>query len=449
MTLRRLAASLGVYLGLLAASSAHANPASVVPSGADPGNTVDLHFRLDYGYELDRSTLVREDAGDATDPLDPLPRHKDLAFRQFRHVLTPRAELAIYHDTWVYAALPLIITQARELELADGVAPESSTTLQDGFLPTEGFDARDPGTAPSGGLVFRGIGRKGIDQVHLGLGLGLMNQARDRTKPTWKLGGEVRLAVGKVMEFDALAPGANTAVGRGVHEVRVWTSVARRNGRIEGWFDVFWQIPFLVKKESLFQNGGFGSTNARPGQKAGSHAGLEIYALDDKTNGNTISLDLGGGVVGHFEGREYTEMWEVFALAGDSRVPGPLVLDSDPTDGEPTPFSHPGITNVENHLETSAHAAIRAKLGDYVRFAAGVDLVWKTDHLITFADAGLDLPQCGPGVGACEDDDNDVVNPETREVNPLHAPLIDLVGHRYFSEDNLGFVFKVMGQVLF
>jgi hypothetical protein len=444
---RPLAAVLGAVVA--AAASAHANPMSVVPSAADPGNVADLHFRLDYAYEIDRSTLVREDVGDATDPLDPLPRHKDLAFRQFRHVLTPRAELAIYRDTWIYAALPIIITQARELELADGVAPESSTTLQDGFLPTEGFDARDPGTAPSGGLVFRGIGRKGIDQVHLGLGLALMNQARDRTKPTWKIGSEVRIAAGKVMEFDALEPGSNTAVGRGVHDVRVWTSVARRNGRVEGWFDVFWQTPVFVKDSSLFQNPGFGATNARPGQKAGSHFGLELYALDDKASGNTISLDLGAGIVGHFEGREYTEMWEVFALAGDSRIPGPLVLDSDPTDGEPTPISHPGITNVENHLETSGHARVRAKLGDHVRFSAGVDLVWKSDHLITFADAGLDLPLCASGVGACEEEDNDVVNPETREVNPLHAPLIDLVGHRYFAEDSFSIAFSVMGQVLF
>jgi hypothetical protein len=42
-----------------------------------------------------------------------------------------------------------------------------------------------------------------------------------------------------------------------------------------------------------------------------------------------------------------------------------------------------------------------------------------------------------------------VVNPETREVNPLHAPLIDLVGHRYYAEDNFSFGFSVMGQVLF
>jgi hypothetical protein len=44
---------------------------------------------------------------------------------------------------------------------------------------------------------------------------------------------------------------------------------------------------------------------------------------------------------------------------------------------------------------------------------------------------------------------NDVINPGTAEVNPLHAPKIDLVGHRYLSQDNFGIVIGVSGQVLF
>jgi hypothetical protein len=84
-----------------------------------------------------------------------------------------------------------------------------------------------------------------------------------------------------------------------------------------------------------------------------------------------------------------------------------------------------------------------------VRFAATVDLAWKTDHVITFADAGVDRPTCTGGNSGCEDDNNDVVNPGTDEVNPLHAPRIDLVGHRYYSQDNFGLVVGVEGQFLF
>ena len=82
-----------------------------------------------------------------------------------------------------------------------------------------------------------------------------------------------------------------------------------------------------------------------------------------------------------------------------------------------------------------------------MQFAALVDVSWKTDHVISFADAGIDLPTCG--ATPCEAEDNDLVNPGTVEVNPLHAPRIDLVGHRYHSIDNLSVVIGVQGIVLF
>jgi hypothetical protein len=439
----------GAIALLCASATAHAGPASIVPTAAEPDNAADLNIRIDYEYEIDTANITRESVGDAVDPLAPLPRHPDLKFHQYRHLLTPRIDLGLYHDTCLSFAMPIVIAQARELELADGVARDMSSTLRDGLLPMAGFDSRDPTTPPPGNLVFRGIGRKGVDQIHLGLSFAPMNQHRDDTKPTWKLGAEIRLAIGKVMRFDPMDAGANTGVGKGIHELRLWTSFARRYAHTEGWMEMFWQVPVAVREASLFHDPGFGSTNVGLGQTAGVSFGLETYAIDDKVNNNRISLDLGAHVTAHFEGRDYSEMWEVFAFAGDSRGSGPLILDADPTDPALNALSHPGISNIENYLETSARFALRAELGTYVRFAALVDVVWKTAHVISFADAGIDLPTCGAGVGACENAENELVNPGTAEVNPLHAPRIDLVGHRYHSEDNLGVVVGVQGQVLF
>ena len=429
---------------------AHANPDSIVPSAADPGDPIDLHLRLDYEYQIDRSLLTREQVGAVgTGPLDPISKSRDLKFHQYRHVLTPRAELGIYHDTYLSVALPIIIAQERELELDGGVDRANSTTLADGLLPMQGFDARDPGTAPPGNLVFRGVSRSGLDQIHLGLAAAPMSQSRDDTKPTWKLGAELRLSVGKIMKFDPMNPGSETGTSKGVHEARVFTSVDRKFDRLEGWFELFWQNPIAEKAGSLFKDPGFGSTNVKLSQQAGVAFGIETYALDDKQNGNRISLDIGTRVVGHFEGRDYSELWEVFTYAGDTRLGGPLILDADPLNPGVQPLSHPGISNVENYLETAGRFAIRAALGPKVRFAALVDVLWKTDHAITFADAGVDLPTCGNRTTNCEDDANDLVNPGTNEVNPLHAQRIDLVGHRYFSEDNFGLIIGIEGQVLF
>jgi hypothetical protein len=450
-------ATLGT-LGLGGAPAAHANPASLVASAADPGDPVDLHLQLDYDYSVETARIRREVLGAPIDPLDPLPEVNDLDFKQFRHRLVPRAELGIFHNTSLSVALPIVITQQRELTLAPGVTRDSSTTVGDGLLPMGGFDARDPGTPLTGDGMFRGVSRSGVDQLHVGTTLALMNQDKDDTKPTWKLGGELRIPVGRVMRFDPDDPASATGVGRGIYEVRVATSVARRYRRTEGWFELYWQAPLVAKDGALLNlpaDEKFGATNFAASQRAGVGAGVEIYAVDDTASGNRISLELGSRVDAHFEGREYSELWEVFAYAGrvgtGGAENGPLVLDADPTTMELEARAHPGVSNVENYLELAGRAALRAQLGRYVRFAATLDFIWKTDHVITFADAGVDLPTCGdPGVsGPCEELDNFVVSRGTREVNPLHVDAIDLVGHRYVVRDGFGFAVGVQGQVLF
>jgi len=424
--------------------SAFANPRSIVPGGQDPDETgadyaqksVDVVTSVDYAYELDRATIVRERIGAGSDPLGGIPTVRDLELKQVRHTITPRLQLGIFHDTFITAALPIVITQSRELRFLGDRA--GSSTVYDGLLPESGFDAHDPGTSTPGDLAFRGPTRRGIDQVHLGLATALMNQLKDPTKPTWILGGEVRLALGTIMSFDPMAPDGNKGVSRGVHEVRLWTSFARKVGRAEPWVELFWLVPVAAKSDSLFQDPGFGATNTRSSMQGGADLGLELYLVDNKADQTRVSLDLGSRINVHFEGREYTEMWEVFAYAGDSRGIGPLVLDADPTRPDVQALSHPGVSNIENYMELSGRLALRAQIGPHVRFAVGADLVWKTDHAISFADAGVD-----------GDDDNDLVNPGTAEVNPLHAQPIDLVGHRYRSVDGLDLVIGVNGQVLF
>ncbi len=440
--------------GALAGAPASANPATLIPSGSDAADPTLFHVTVDYTYTLDSATLFREDV--AAGPLDPLPRQRDLDFKQYRHTLIPKAELGVYRDTWVSFAVPVVIAQSRELSLADGISRDSSSTIRDGLLTADGFDARDPTTPLPGGddLVFRGATRKGVEQLYFGLAVAPMNQLRDATKPTWKLGAELRLAVGGVMRFDRMKAQDEDGISKGIHDLRLWTSVARRYDRTSAWFEVFWQVPLAAREGSLFDDidqvpGSFGATNTMPGQQAGAGIGIEASAIDDRVNHNRVSLELGARLVAHFEGRDYSEMWEVFAYAGDVRAAGPLVLDRDPLASGVQASSHPGISNIENYLETSARIALRAQLGKRVRFAALVDLLWKTDHAISFADAGIDLPTCDGSARRCEDDANDLVNPGTREVNPLHAPRIDQVGHRYHSEDNFGFSLGVQAQALF
>jgi hypothetical protein len=428
------------------AGVAHANPAGDVPAGIDSaGGRIDAIGTVDYEFQSNSSEIWREHVGDPTaSATAPLPTERDLKFQQDRHTVTPKLELGIYHDVWLSVALPVIVDQSRELTLDQGVSRTSSSTVVDGLLPSAGFDAQNPTTPPSGDVMFRGVDRHGIDQIDLGFGFAPLNQARDSTKPTWKIGGDLKLAIGSVMKYDPTAPQANTAVGYGVHELKLWTSFDRRVGIFEPWMELWWQTPIATTSDSLFQNPGFGSTNTGKGMQAGSKLGVEVAAYDDPINHDHVGVELGANITAHFEGRDYSEMWEVFANNPQ------LALDADPVTPGVQAMSYPGISNVEQYLETRATAAVRAAIGPKVHFAATFSLMWDTDHSITFADAGVVLPVCTATLTtSCVTKSSNSIQPGTAEVNPLYTDKIDLVGHRYLSQDNFGYILGIEGEVLF
>jgi len=418
--------------------AARANPDSLVPSAIppQPGEPTNLVMTLTYDYEADHAQIEREQVGPGVPANGPIPLQKDLEWKQNSHTITPRVDIGILRDAWIYGALPIVIAQSRDLRLDSGVSYGTSSTVASKLVPTGGYAASDPTTPPGGSEVFEGPNRHGLDQVDAGLGIALMNQARDDTKPTWKIGAEARIAIGRVARFDPTEPTANTAVGQGAHEVRLWTTFDRRLGWAEPWLELYWQVPLAYTSASLFQNPGSGATNTGKGQIAGANFGFEAYAITTPDQ-NRISLDIGARIIGHFEGREYTPLWEMLAYAGSPTNSGPLVWYPNPLSPGAMASQYPGISNVENYLETGARVAVRAQLGPHVRFAVLGDAVWVSDHAITFADAGVDR------------NGNMLIDPNSNEVNPLHVDAIDLVGHRYHSVHELDFIIGVQGQVLF
>ena len=255
------------------------------------------------------------------------------------------------------------------------------------------------------------------------------------------------------MKFDPMAPERETrASSRGVHELKLWTTFARKLGWAEPWFELWWLVPLTGKSRLAVRRlRASARRTSRTSQQGGVAFGLEVYALDNRADQTRDQPRLSAAAsIAHFEGREYTEMWEVFALRRrHPRRGGPLDPrrrpDATPTSRPAQPPRH--LQRRELPRDRPAGLRVRAQIGPHVRFAVIADLVWKTDHAISFADAGVDLPTAAADRD-CETT-NDLVNPGTDEVNPLHVPTIDLVGHRYRSEDGFGFVIGVSGQVLF
>jgi hypothetical protein len=429
-----------------------------VASAFDEGDKFDIHMSLDYELSIRRASIKREFAGFAGSMEgDPLPIAKDLLFKGMRHELTPKLELGLFHDISISAALPIVIRDSRSLEFDQSADPcvfpgdggaatcinaANSTTIRDGLLPETGFDSDDPNgpgfTDPGDPTIFRSPARAGLDQVHLGLSWAAMNQARDDTKPTWKIGAEMRLSVGSIMRFDARNPDSETGVSRGVHEVHLWTSMAKQMAFAEPRFELWYTAPVAQRDGSAFVDYGYGQTSKDPQRRAGAKFGLEAILWQDKADKQRVALDLGSDLTAFFEGRAYTEMWEVFAFAGRPQADGPLVLDSDPETAGVQEASFPGVTNVENHLRFGSQLGVTAELGPHVRLSTGFRLVFDQQHLITFADAGKDGGDSG-----------DLVNPNTDEVNPAYVEVIDLVGRRYRLEDAINYVAQVSARVLF
>ena len=182
---------------------------------------------------------------------------------------------------------------------------------------------------------------------------------------------------------------------------------------------------------------------------AGARGGFEFIAVERPADHVRVSADLGAALDAAFEGRAYSEMWEVFALAGAAGGTGPLILDADPTTTGLQALSHPGVTQVENSLRMDAHLGLRAELGPNIQLGAGLALGRTTGHVISFTDAGVDLPTCDGGTTGCESGTNELVTPGTAEVNPLYVDSIDLVGHRYRAEGLWTMQVLVSGTMLF
>src|SRR5690606_4463686 len=160
-------------------------------------------------------------------------------YRQQRHTITPDLEIGLWHDLAVYFALPIVLADTRsygfdqradDCVFGDGVPPapqatcvnkNNSTTLRDEIIPRDGIDAtaNSPFAEFTGAdteAIFKGPVRRGLDQLHVGLKYGILNQNKRSHMPNWVIGAEGRFAVGKAMRFSrdivASDPEGNTRV---------------------------------------------------------------------------------------------------------------------------------------------------------------------------------------------------------------------------------------------
>lgn len=468
--------SLALAAAALGASRpAHAAEVTRVATSFEDDNRFDVHLGLAYSFNYKTASILREwNSGAPNDSQNRLV--KDLRYRQMRQVLTPSIEFGLWHDLAVYAALPIVLADQRDYSFdqraddcvyGDDVGPgqptatcvnkNNSTTVRDGIIPRNGFDASSNGdpfgqyTGPNTSLIFKSPVRRGIDQFWVGLKYAILNQEKRAHMPTWVVGFEGRFGVGKAMSFSRdivnTDPAGNHRVGRRIHELGLWTALSRRHRFLDPYFIAYWRQS-IRGAGSAFQD--FSSrgaqTQTNPQSVAGVNFGTEVVPFERKARNMKVSILLEGSAMLHYGGRGYSEIWELLAdspaMVGTndpSNTANPCSRDAaiayaKANPGDPTYVSQGGtgcsrfngVTDLQDYGTFGFNGALNLHLGRYVRVLLGVNVQTDTRHFLTFAGRGK-ANGSGP--------DRDHVDPNTTEVNPLRRDVVDNVGRRYVIDD--------------
>ncbi len=490
---------------LCSAGASRAADLTEVATMLDPGNPYDARLTVGFRTTWKFAALNREYQGNGRG----IEVVKDLLFQQVRAELDLRAEFAIFKDLALYVALPIVLKQQATYKFAsgstypgypgeadcraahpedpwvcnpDGVNVNNSRTVQDGLAAGLqdglGYDPNGPalilgpewetGAGEAGPrTLFDGPARSGLDQLHIGIHGLVFNEKRHPERPTWLLGAEFRLSVGKVMDFKRnnagdpepcgaytlnnwnCRPELNNAVSKGIHEVQFYTTVSKRLGRLDSFVHFYFRMPFAYRDGSFYSSkydfsAGWGEDNRSPVNKAPKVAGLkfgtEVVAWEEPVQQFKLAISILGSIDYRFPGRDYSEAYEILAgspiLNMNCGDPHSLLYDSlcqDPSVRRALTY-YPGVTWVQDYAIFGGRLSIDFLIYKYLKFQLAYGFVHEQEHFLTTADAGNDFGTAAPQNGTCPSGEacaDGRVNIPSKEQNPWHRPAIDTPGHRY------------------
>ncbi len=464
-------------LGLLLGLSQVANAAEVtrVASSFDEelnGNKFDLHFGVSYGFDFKKAAILREWGVPGTGQ-NQLAR--DLIYRQFKHTVTPMLEIGLWHDLSVYVAMPVVVSDNRNYEFdkeegGDCVFPTAtsapgsatcvnktnSTSIRDGIVPRDGYDARESGDPygqfkdPETDMIFRAPTRRGLDQIFVGMKIGILSQERKSHLPNWVIGLEGRFAITAPMsmsrDIQISDPSGNHRVGRGIHELGAWTALSRRYRFLEPFFGAHWRQALRAGKTNFLDFGG-SQTSASPQSQTGAYFGAEIVPWERPAESKKFSIIFTGSALLRYGGRAYSEAWELLADSpamvgeyapgrGSTCDRGASLAHAAANPSDPSGYvaaggtacqAFNGITNVQDYGTFGLTAALNFHMGPYARLNFGVDMKTDTRHFLTTTSRGD---------GKASGDPN-IVEPDSIDVNPVRRDVVDNVGRRFAIDDVL------------
>ena len=360
-TLLSLVALLGSFAGITLAGPVRAEeprkvteprvlrePSEIVQvaDAFDDDDLFDLHLSLGYQHTWKSANILRESGvlqqgltrGGYTASNMNVASYEETTAR-----LNTRADIGVYKDIAVVVRMPVILSNDRKLSELDGSGSQQATVL-----------AGAPGEQLFS-LPFESPTRSGIEYLALGMDFGIMNQARNKTKPTWIVGGEVRLNVSEPMracnkkptplnldedteqvtcaqpndidrdgrgsepEYDDPSgvqldegPGGTRKAGvtRGVTGLNFHTYLSRRVKYIEpyGGFDVLFEFPTASSDYKTVDLEG--SLVNHPPLRGSMIVGIAVIPWEIRDAFQRVTID--GRFTGSYvsEGRDYSELYD-------------------------------------------------------------------------------------------------------------------------------------------
>jgi hypothetical protein len=467
-------------------------PAEVtqVVDAFDDDDPFDLHISLGYQHTWKSAKIRRETTIQAPGLTEGGYTQDTLNVAEYTETtsrLNTRADIGIFKDIALVVRVPIILSNDRELKGLDGSDQQQSITLMG--APGEQLFR----------LPFKSPTRSGVEYLAVGIDVGVMNQARDNTKPTWVLGLEGRFSVSEPMRACNQNPtplnitnqqlkcafpsdinrngqagdvrvspqedpdepslegdfsgGRDPGVSRGTTALELHTYLSKRIKYIEPYGGFKTLFEFQNESSDYGQSDLKGSLVNHPPLQGSMILGLNVIPWEVRDQYQRVTIDFRFTGTYISEGRDYSELFDALGSSDAPSLRYPLYSEfqtnPDTTQvGESPSVVNPnsqkvyftGLTDVQQHSSYTFSSAFTWQAGEYVKFNLGGSYTLVQSHFIAFDQScNPDFSDSVGKAGPCRSESGTPGNKRysaTGIPNPNYRAVINAPGRRFKVDDS-------------
>jgi hypothetical protein len=462
------------------------------------GDPFDISISLGFQYLAKRARILRETSvfapGLTTGGFTARTQNVG-EYIETTSKLIPRLDIGLFHDIALYTRIPIILNNSRRIDPIDGTDTAGTAVL-----------AGAPGETLFN-LPFEGPDRSGVEHIAVGLDVGILNQGRDATKPTWIGGIELRISAGEPMHAcnanprpgqpECANPGdvnrngvrdptfvdadgqvleaadaspRDAGVTRGTIGFEVHSIMSRRIKYIEPYGGFTALFEFQSGEATDYGGTDFeGALVNHPPIVGTVLLGMMIHPWEDREASGRLTIDLRFQGEYHSEGRDYSELFDALGSteAASLRTPRWTGFRACPfADCRPGPNEEPitsvvdpgsdkayfsGLSVVEAYGSYRGAGSVTWRAGEYVKLTAGMGVRFDQPHGITHDQpCNPDLDDDPSAAGPCKTESGSGGSRTiTGQPNPAYRPTVNAIGRRFFVDESVTFEVFASGVVMF